>query len=275
MQPQNPISPTILPDRTKSVRSTGRLFRRRKDDVPAAAAAPATVPPPPPAQPTPPPPPVPLGRFAPVSSGPGAALAATSHEHTSGLERLAVHAAEHGIDESIRRAEEAEWERRDQAARDFEAEQQEKALRSESLDVADRLALLAEQQAERAPELAEREQAAQLAEAAAQERAAREAETEAAKLREESLDTAERLAQLAQSHVERAPEVAARAEADAQALLLEEQLAATQAADEQARLREESLLGAERLSALGEAEPVGPPANRPAPSWTATEHAAD
>ncbi|MDX6256042.1 MAG: hypothetical protein QOJ11_2376 [Frankiales bacterium] len=276
MQPQNPVSPTILPDHTKSAkpgRTSFRLTRRRKDDTVATAPAAerTTTPPPPPAPPAPMPPTPALGRFAPVASGPGAALAAAGHDHTSGLERLAVHAATNGVDASIRQAEEAEWQRRQQAAREAEAHVQEAALRAESLDVADRLAFMAEQKAERAPELAERERQAQQAEAAAADRSAREAEAEQAKLRDESLDVAERLAYLAVAHAERAPEVAARAEADAHAQALEEQRAAAEAEAEQLRLREESLVAAERLSQLGRPEAA---AVRPAPSWTATEHAA-
>ena len=281
MQPQNPVTPTILPDRTKSAkpaRTSFRLTRRRKDDAePIGAAATPATPPPPPAAPAPmPAAPAALGRFSPVASGPGAALAAATGDHTSGLERLAVHATENGVDAAIRQAEEAEWERRDKAARDAAAEQQQAALRSESLDVADRLAFMAEQQAERAPELAERQRQAQEADAAAADRAAREAQAEQDKLRDESLDVAERLAQMAVTHAERAPELAARAEADAQAQLAEQARAAAEAEAEQSRLREESLVAAERLSQLSQPDPATPPAvpARPAPSWTTTEHAA-
>jgi hypothetical protein len=271
MQPQNPVSPTILPDRTKSAkpaRTSFRLTRRRKDEAEATAPAAQAMPAPPP-PPMPPSPPA-LGRFSPVASGPGAALAAAAHDHTSGLERLAVHAAANGIDASIRLAEEAEWERRKEADHEAQAEVQQAALRAESLDVADRLAFMAAQQAERAPELAERERQAQEADAAAAERAAREADAEQAKLRDESLDVAERLAQLAVTHAERAPEAAARAEADAQAQALEEQRATAEAEAEQLRLREESLVAAEHLGRLS--QPPAP-AVRAAPSWTATEHA--
>src|ERR1700712_1427904 len=117
MQPQNPVTPTILPDRSKTAkpaRTSFRLTRRQKEQKgPAepvdqlstpAAVGPHTPPPPPPS--AAPPAPAALGRFSPVASGPGAALAAVVHDHTSGLERLAVHAVETGLDASIRRAEE-------------------------------------------------------------------------------------------------------------------------------------------------------------------------
>src|SRR5205814_8210020 len=97
MHPHDPVSPTILPGRSnapvksaKPERQSFRLTRKRKDE-PAAAPSPQPVAPPPP-----PPAPV-LGKFAPVAAGPGAALAHAA-DHTSGLERLAVHAAENPID---------------------------------------------------------------------------------------------------------------------------------------------------------------------------------